>query len=47
VAVNLNQDLPSVKQMGSFRQRVFKFTFTENAPMRIQSVEVNINKGYS
>jgi len=46
-SVNLNQDLPSINQLGSFRQRVFKFTFTENAPMRIQSVEVNINKGYS
>lgn len=47
VAVNLNQDLPSVRQLGVFRQRIFKFTFTENAPMRIQSVEVNINKGSS
>lgn len=46
-AINLNQDLPCVYQLGSFRQRVFKFTFTDNYPMRIQDVEVDINKGNS
>lgn len=45
VSVNLNQDLPSVRQMGSFRQRIFKLTYSDNYPMRIQDIEVNINKG--
>lgn len=44
-SINLNQDLPSTHQLGSFRQRVFKLTYTDNFPMRIQDLEVNINKG--
>ena len=45
VSINLNQDIPSVRQMGSFRQRIFKLTYSDNYPMRIQDIEVNINKG--
>jgi len=30
---------------GWFRQRIFKFTYTDNYPMRIQDIEVDINKG--
>lgn len=45
--INLNQDLPCARQLGSFRQRVFKFLFTDNYPLRIQDVEVDINKGNS
>lgn len=43
--VNLNQDLPCVKQLGSFRQRIIKLTYSDNFPMRIQDIEVDINKG--
>jgi Phage stabilisation protein len=46
-SVNLNQDLASTYQLGSFRQRIFKLTFTENTLMRIQDMEVDINKGNS
>jgi hypothetical protein len=47
ISVNLNQDLPCVRQLGSFRQRIFKFTYTGNYPVRIQDIEVDINKGTS
>lgn len=44
-SINLNQDLASTYQLGSFRQRIFKLQFTANTLMRIQDLEVNINKG--
>ena len=46
-SIDLDQDLPSCYQLGSFRQRVFKLSFTANAPMRLQDMEVDINKGTS
>ena len=45
--VNLKQDLACLRQLGSFRQRIFKFTYTDNYPLRIQDIEVDINKGTS
>lgn len=47
VAVNLDQDLPSITRLGNFRQRAFKFEYTDNYPMRIQQFQANINKGRS
>lgn len=44
-AINLNQDMPDIKQLGVFRQRIFKFELAANAPMRLDSIEVDINKG--
>lgn len=46
-SINLNQDLPSCRQLGSFRQRIFKLSYTDNYPMRLQDIEVEINKGNS
>lgn len=43
--IDLNQDLPCCYQLGWFRQRIFKFSYTDNYPMRIQDIEVDINKG--
>jgi hypothetical protein len=43
--INLDQDYPSVHRLGSFRQRAFKVTYTDNYPMRIQKLQVDINKG--
>lgn len=43
--INLNQDLPSTGQLGVFRQRVFKLSYTDNFPLRLQDIEVDINKG--
>jgi hypothetical protein len=45
--VNLNQDLPCIRQLGNFRQRGFKLTFTNNTMMRIQKMVADINKGNS
>lgn len=45
ISVNLKQDLPCCYRLGWFRQRAFKFTYTDNYPLRIQRVEVDINKG--
>jgi len=44
-SINLNTDTPFVRQLGQFRNRVIKFTYTDNYPLRITAVEVNINKG--
>jgi len=42
---DLKQDLSCIRQLGWFRQRIFKFTYSDNYPMRIQDIEVDINKG--
>ena len=44
-SINLNQDLPCTYNLGWFRQRNFKLTFTANENMRLQELEVEINKG--
>lgn len=45
VSINLNQDLPCATRLGNFRQRIFKITYTDSYPLRIQDLEVDINKG--
>jgi len=45
LTTNMNQDLPSITRLGSFRQRIFKLSMTANSPWRIQEFEVDINKG--
>lgn len=45
VAVDLYQEMPTVKRLGRFRRRAFKFIFTQNQPLRIKSFEVDINMG--
>lgn len=47
VTTNLRQDLVCIRQLGWFRQRIFKFTYSDNYPLRIQDIEVDINKGTS
>jgi len=47
VTTNLKQDLVCIRQLGWFRQRIFKFTYSDNYPFRIQDIEVDINKGLS
>lgn len=47
VDVEMDQDLPSAYQLGSFRQRIFKLAFTSNNLWRVQELEVDINKGAS
>lgn len=47
VLCNLTQDLACIYQLGSFRQRSFKLTFTEDALLRLQNMVADINKGTS
>jgi hypothetical protein len=47
VYTDLNQDNPCIYRLGSFRQRVFKLTHLADTPLRIQEIEVDINKGNS
>lgn len=44
-SVNLNQDIPSLERGGLFRKRAYKFEYTANAPLRLQTVELDINSG--
>lgn len=44
-SINLNQELPSTYQLGQFRRRAFKLVFEEDAPLRVEELEVDINKG--
>jgi hypothetical protein len=43
--VQLNSDLPAIHQLGTFRKRAFKWSYTSASPMRIRAFEVDINKG--
>lgn len=45
ITVELFQERPDVKRLGRFRRRAFKFTFTQNQPLRIEEFEVDINLG--
>lgn len=45
VSVNLNQDLACIRQLGNFRQRCFRLTYTDNTLLRIQGMVADINKG--
>jgi hypothetical protein len=47
ISINLNQDLPCVRQLGNFRQRSFKLTHSDNVPLRIMGMVADINKGSS
>ena len=43
ITVDLNQDISCIYRLGQARQRAFKFTYTDNYPMRLKQVEVDIN----
>lgn len=45
IALDLYQEMPSLHRLGRFRRRAFKLESTANQPMRMQKLEVNINKG--
>jgi hypothetical protein len=45
--INLNQDLSCTYRLGSFRQRAFKLEYTDAYIFRIQTLEVDVNKGIS
>jgi hypothetical protein len=45
--VDLDQSLPSLTRLGSFRRRAFKLSYTGDQPVRLQELEVDINRGNS
>lgn len=45
ITVDLYQQMPCIYRLGSFRRRAFKWTHEANQPLRIQTLEVDINKG--
>lgn len=45
IAVDLFQELPCVYRLGRFRRRSFKLTFSDNQPLRLKGLEVDINLG--
>lgn len=44
-ALNLNQDIPCLWRLGQFRRRAFKLEFSENAPLRLEGMDVELNLG--
>jgi len=44
-ALNFNADLPSLFQLGTFRRRALKLTYSAPYLFRIEGIEVDINKG--
>lgn len=43
--IELNQDSPHITRLGNFRQRAIKLEYRANFPMRVQAIQVKINKG--
>lgn len=46
-SVDMYQEHPTAGRMGGFRRRAFKLTHTANQPLRIDSLEADINMGRS
>lgn len=44
-SITLNPDLPAIKQLGHFRRRAFKLTYSLPHLLRLEGIEVDINKG--
>lgn len=45
--IDLFQSLPCIYQLGGFRERAFKLSYTGALPLRISKIECEINKGNS
>lgn len=45
--IQLSTYLPVTRRLGKFRRRAFRLTHTDNTPMRLEGMEVNINNGAS
>ena len=44
-AIQFNSDLPQLKQLGMFRRRAFKLTYALPHLLRLEGIEIDINKG--
>lgn len=47
VDLDLNQDSPTLRQLGSFRQRAFRFTYSGSKLFRLHGLEFTITRGAS
>lgn len=45
VDIDLYHELPCIRRLGRFRSRAFKITFNQNQPLRVKSLEADINMG--
>ena len=45
LSVDLNQEYAQIQRLGRFRRRAFKLTYTNNQPMRLKLLEVDVNIG--
>ena len=45
LTVDLYHGRPSINRLGRFRKRAFKFTYTQNQPLRLEAFEVDLNMG--
>jgi len=43
--INMNDDYPAFQRLGFFRRRAFRFFHNSNAPLRLESVEVEYQEG--
>lgn len=43
--VNLNQEQPDIRQLGRFRKRAMKLTYTTNQSLKLYKLEVDLNVG--
>lgn len=45
--LQLSTTFPFIRNLGQFRRRAFRITHTDNTPLRLEGVEVDINNGAS
>lgn len=43
--IQLNDTMPTITQLGRFRRRAFKLTYSQPVPLRLEGFEVDINAG--
>ena len=43
--IQLSQELPVTRRLGKFRRRAFRITHTDNVPVRLEGMELDINIG--
>lgn len=44
--IDLNDERPQTNRCGKFRRRAFKYTFENNAPMRLHALELSVRLGH-
>lgn len=45
--IDITSDFPWTRRLGKFRRRAFRLTHTDNTPLRLEGIEVDINNGTS